>query len=68
MTRREWLRVEPVRPCTSPDGHDHLDTTTAASDIPVHVVCTRCREPWQVVVMPADGESEPDTPTRRAGP
>lgn len=52
--RMRWERVEPVKPCTSPDGHDSIDVVTMRSHIPERVLCPRCGEPWQVVVLPED--------------
>lgn len=48
-----WDRIEPVRACTSPDGHDYVDVMNFGSTVPERVVCPRCGEPWQVAVMPA---------------
>lgn len=47
-----WDRVEPVRPCSSPDGHGYVDIETVDRRIPVRAICPRCGEDWHVVVMP----------------
>jgi len=47
-----WERLDPDKPCSSPDGHTPMDVMTMASEVPVSVFCQRCGQAYSVVVLP----------------
>lgn len=50
---QQYERIEPVEPCVSPDGHDHIEVFSYESPIPQDIVCSRCGKFWTIVVFDA---------------
>lgn len=46
-----WERIPPSEPCSSPDGHDPLDTMEMNSEVPVNSFCSRCGQWYQILVV-----------------
>lgn len=58
-----YERIEPTRPCVSPDGHTYREVMVMSSFVPRRIICPRCGQEWGIAVF----EGERDD-ARQAGP